>query len=131
MSETIARALYDAFGRDDHDGMFAVFHPDVRFDLTNSGIPGLTGRGRGHAEMREAWVSWRSGWDSYDLRPQEYIEVGDKVLVLMHVTARSRSQGLELERRFADLLTCRDGLIVEFANFADWETARSDLGLDS
>ncbi len=130
VSEAIARGLYDAFGRGDYDGMFAQFHPDVRFDLSNSGIPGLTGSGSGHAAMREAWVRWRSGWDSYDLRPCEYIVVGDKVLVLMHVTARSRRQGLELERRFADLLTCRDGLIVEFANYADWETARSELGLD-
>ena len=125
-AEPVGR-LYDAFGRQDWEEFFSVFHPEVVVDLSRSGIPDV-GKYRGHDGLREGWRRWRGVWGTYEAELEELRESGDRVLALTHVRARSKGQGLETEIRGADLYTVRDGLIVEFGIYLDRDAARRDAG---
>jgi ketosteroid isomerase-like protein len=122
------RRHYDAFERQDWDALFALYDPEVELDLSRSGIPD-GGVHHGHDGLRAGWSKWRGVWDRYDFQLEELIEVGDRVLALIHVSASSKGQGIDAEVDAGDVFTVRDGLIVHFANFLDRDDARGEAGL--
>jgi uncharacterized protein len=124
----IVRRHYDAFRAEDYETFFALYDPDVEVDLSRSGIPD-GGIHRGHDGLREAWAKWRGAWDDYSFEVEELTEVGDRVLSLTRIRARSKGQGVGTEVRAADILTVRDGLIVHFVNFLDRDDALREAGL--
>lgn len=119
---------YEAFRRQDRDAVLALYDADVEADLSRSGIPDA-GVYHGHDGLRAGWAKWRGVWERYDFELEELIEVGDRVLALTRVQARSKGQGMEAEVRGADVLTVRNGLIVHFVNFMDRDAALREAGL--
>jgi uncharacterized protein len=122
------RRHYEAFERKDWDALFALYDADVELDLSRSGIPD-GGIHRGHEGLLEGWSRWRGVWDRYDFELEELIEVGDRVLALIHVHASSKGQGMDAEVHAGDVFTVRNGRIVHFASFLDREDARREVGL--
>jgi ketosteroid isomerase-like protein len=59
----------------------------------------------------------------------EFIEAGDRVVVLMRLHARSRL-GSELEQRVAGVWTMRDGKATAVRYYMDRDEALADAGLD-
>jgi hypothetical protein len=57
------------------------------------------------------------------------MEVGDRVLALIHVSASSKGQGIDADVDAGDVVTVCDGLIVHFANFLDRDDARHEIGV--
>jgi hypothetical protein len=54
-------------------------------------------------------------WDSFDVFPQEYIEVGDKVVVANRVVGTGRSSGVETQMVLFAVVSFRDGKILRYA----------------
>jgi uncharacterized protein len=125
--ETVRRH-YDAFQRQDWDAFFAAYDPEVRVDLSRSGIPDM-GVYHGHDGLREAWARWRGVWDYYRFDVEELTDLGDRVLSLTRIHARSKGQGLETEVAAGEIFTLRDGLIIHFVNFLDRDAALREAGL--
>ncbi|MFL5821577.1 MAG: nuclear transport factor 2 family protein [Solirubrobacteraceae bacterium] len=123
----IVRRQYEAFVRQDWEGLFAFYAPEIEADLSRSGLPDL-GTYHGHDGLREGWGRWRGVWERYDLELEKLLESGDRVLALTRVQARSKGHGIDTTVRAADLFTVRDGLIVRFTNYFDRDAARRDAG---
>ena len=100
----------------------------MEVDLSRSGIPD-GGIYHGHEGLRAAWARWRGVWDDYSFEVEELTELGDRVLSLTRIHARSKGQGVGTEVRAGELLTVRDGLIVHFVNFLDRDDALREAGL--
>jgi ketosteroid isomerase-like protein len=124
----VVRRQYDAFQAEDWDAFFALYHPDVEVDLSRSGIPD-GGIHHGHDGIRDGWVRWRGVWDEYRFEVEELTELGDRVLSMTRIHARSKGQGVGTEVRASEVYTVRDGLIVHFVNFLDRDDALREAGL--
>jgi ketosteroid isomerase-like protein len=124
----VARRNYDAFQNEDWDGFFALYDPEVEVDLSRSGIPDL-GIYHGHEGLRAAWARWRGVWDDYSFEVEELTEIGERVLSLTRIHARSRGHGVGTDVRAGEVLTVRNGLIVHFVNFLDRDDALREAGV--
>jgi len=124
----IVRRQYDAFQDEDCDAFFALYHPEVEIDLSRSGIPD-GGVHHGHDGIREGWVRWRGVWDDYRFEVEDLTELGDRVLSLTRIHARSKGHGLDTEVRAGEVFTVRGELIVHFVNFLDRGAALREAGL--
>jgi ketosteroid isomerase-like protein len=67
----------------------------------------------------EAWTS----------EPEEFVESGDQVVVVVKARMRPRGSGAEIERRNGNLWTIRDGMVVSMRVFAKPEEALEAAGL--
>jgi ketosteroid isomerase-like protein len=63
----------------------------------------------GHDGIRRFYSEVRDVWESYVWEPEEIVEVGSDVVVLLRSTARGRGSGVEVERETAMVWSLRDG----------------------
>jgi ketosteroid isomerase-like protein len=84
---------------------------------------------QGHDEVRASLEHWRSEWDDYKVLPEEFLDVGDRVVVTVRLRGRGRGSGVEIDARFYDVYTLRDGKIVRMDQFTELSEAREAVGL--
>ena len=115
----IVRRSYDAFARDDMDGVLADMHPDIEW-YQAQGLP-HGGYYRGLAEVRrkifdpldEEW------WDEFAADPEEFLDARDQVVVLGRYRGVAKGTGKRLDVPFVHVWTLRDGRAVRFRQFLD------------
>jgi ketosteroid isomerase-like protein len=96
----ITRRSYEAFARDDMDGVVADMHPEIEWHQAQ-GLP-HGGCYRGLEEVRRAIFApldeeW---WDEFSADPDEFLDAGDEVMVL----GRAVRPHLDVPRRQGDAL---------------------------
>ena len=64
-------------------------------------------------------MRWKSEWDDYELIPEDFTDMGDCVLATVRLRGRGRGSGVEVDARFFDLYTLRDGKIIRMDQFAE------------
>ena len=83
----------------------------------------------GHDAVRASAVRWKSEWDDYELIPEDFADMGDCVLATVRLRGRGRGSGVEVDARFFDLYTLRDGKIIRMDQFAEESEALAAVGL--
>ncbi|HVS28356.1 MAG TPA: nuclear transport factor 2 family protein [Solirubrobacteraceae bacterium] len=83
---------------------------------------------RGHEGVRRFWADLLSVWDEYLVEPEEFMDLGDQVVVITRIRARSPS-GVKIEETWSGLFDMRDGRIVRFRGFTDRDGALEAAGL--
>jgi ketosteroid isomerase-like protein len=84
-----ARSAFDAFARRDIPALLALAHPEI--ELIAPGTAALARGGRtyrGHSGIFSYFRDATRVWDELDLIPQDFEEVGDRVLVFGRLRAR-------------------------------------------
>jgi ketosteroid isomerase-like protein len=115
----IVRRSYEAFARDDMDGVLADMDPDIEWHQAQ-GLP-HGGYYRGIDEVRrnifdpldEEW------WDEFDADPDQFLDAGDEVVVLGRYRGVAKATGKRLDVPFVHVWTLRDGRAVRFRQFLD------------
>jgi ketosteroid isomerase-like protein len=82
---------------------------------------------------REAGIDWqRSAWEALgpDVRIEETVDLGDRLLVRFCWHTRGQQSGIEQDLRFSLVSTYRDGRVVFAEYFLDHEQALEALGLE-
>jgi ketosteroid isomerase-like protein len=74
---------------------------------------------QGHDAVRASLARWKAEWDDYAVLPEEFVDSGDRVLATVRVRGRGRGSGVEIDARFYDLYTLRDGKIVRMDQFTE------------
>jgi len=74
---------------------------------------------QGHDAVRSSLAHWKAEWDDYEVMPEEFVDVGDRVVVTVRLRGRGRGSGVEIDARFYDLYTLRHGLIVRMDQFTE------------
>jgi uncharacterized protein len=113
------RRSYEAFARDDLDGVVADMHDEIEWHQAQ-GLP-HGGFYRGLAEVRRAIFEpldeeW---WDEFSADPDEFLDAGAEVVVLGRYRGRAKVTGKLLDVPFAHVWTFRDGKAVRFRQFLD------------
>jgi ketosteroid isomerase-like protein len=85
---------------------------------TDPRVPGGGRVGLGEAEVKRYFESMGRYWESVRVVPEHIVDLGDQVLVLGRMTARSRRGGPEIERPLDQMFTLRDGKIVRNRTFS-------------
>jgi ketosteroid isomerase-like protein len=125
----IARRASEALERRDWDGMTDLFDPNIELHGTVGGLEeGKILRGLNQiigafdTELDEAW-------DEHRIEPQEFIDAGDRVVVLHHEYQRSKS-GVELGVDTASILDVQDGRVVRIQGYMNPAEALEAAGLE-
>jgi ketosteroid isomerase-like protein len=84
---------------------------------------------QGHDEVRASLERWKAAWDDYEMIPEEYADRGDRVVVTVRLRGRGRGSGVEIDARFYDVYTLRDGKIVRMDQFTERSEAIEAVGL--
>lgn len=81
------------------------------------------GEYRGHAGFGRWLSDWGAAWEAFSFEPREFIDAGDRVVAVIHLKARGRSSGVEVERDDAIVYTLRDGKTVRIDYFNNRDDA--------
>ncbi|WP_245789103.1 nuclear transport factor 2 family protein [Streptosporangium canum] len=120
-----AEAAYVAaggFGKAGYDEVAAHLDPEVVLHQA----PGLpftgTGTWRGHEGMERFLAAFSEVWESMEFLEQEHWGDGDTVVVRNRVRFRARATGREVDTLILQLVTVRDGRMLECRPFY-WDPA--------
>jgi ketosteroid isomerase-like protein len=91
--------------------------------------PAEESAGHGHDAVRASLDRWKGEWEDYELRPEQFEHMGDRVLVTVRVRGRGRGSGVEIDARFYDVFTLSDGKIVRMDQFTQQSEALEAVGL--
>jgi ketosteroid isomerase-like protein len=124
----IVREAWDAWSRGDTAALFEFYDPEVEWDMSHSYVPDM-GVFHGHEGIREFFGEWRAFFAEYWAEAQEFIEVGDSVIVRVHQGGRGRSSTVGVEMpAYWQLYRLRDGRAVRVEIYRDEEEARTAAG---
>jgi ketosteroid isomerase-like protein len=77
------------------------------------------------------WLQdWGEAWDDWTIEPQEFLDAGDKVVIVFRMKARGRASGLEIDRNDALVYEFRGGKIVALDYYNSREQALATAGLE-
>jgi ketosteroid isomerase-like protein len=74
---------------------------------------------QGHDAVRASLERWKAEWDDYEVLPEEFLDMGDRVVVTVRLRGRGRGSGVEIDARFYDVYTLRDDKIVRMDQFTE------------
>ena len=83
----------------------------------------------GHAGFVRWMGDWAAAWAEYSVEPEEFIGAGDRVVVVVRMTATGRGSGVTLERHDALVYDLRDRKVVRIDYFNNREQALEAVGL--
>jgi ketosteroid isomerase-like protein len=121
------RAFIEAYNRRDFDEAVKDFDPEIEWIL-----PAPMGYDSciGPEQVVGFFKGLDETWDELQLRPQEYVDAGDRVAVRLRHYGVGKGSGAELDQElFHQVSTFRDGTIVRMEYFEDWAAARAAAGL--
>ena len=79
---------------------------------------------RGHDGLVALWERWLESWDEYSLEPEQVIDCGDRLVVVLRQRGRGRHSRLKIDQRIAFLNTLDpNGLTVRLEVF--WDPAKA------
>jgi ketosteroid isomerase-like protein len=84
---------------------------------------------QGHDAVRASTERWKSEWDDYELIPEEFADMGDRVVATVRFRARGRGSGIEVDARLYDVFTLQDCRIVRMDQFTEQSEALEAVGL--
>jgi ketosteroid isomerase-like protein len=123
------RRVYDAALRSDWNAMSELMDPDFEFRGTVGGLE--EGRiARGVQEFMEVFEQEDlDAWDERRFEPDDFIDAGDRVVVLQREYRRGKASGVELELETAVVFEVRGGRVVRIQGFMDPASALEAVGL--
>ncbi len=97
------------------DFEFVTVRESVGFPAAREGVEGFFTAYRAYAEM----------WESYSLKPERFVEVGDKVIVEAKIAGTTRTGGVQLKQDVAAVYTFENGRIRSIEEFSDVASAHA------
>ena len=122
----IIQAVIDAWNRGDWDATLNDAAPSFELDFSRS-----VGPGRGIYsldQMGEYFREFTKAWESLRLEADEFIEVGEHVVMPNTLHAQGRD-GIEVQARAAWVWTIRDGSITRLCFYQERREALEAAGL--
>ena len=115
----IVKRSYEAFARDDMDGVLGDMHEDIEWHQAQ-GLP-HGGFYRGLAEVKrnifdplgEEW------WDEFEAEPDEFLDAGANVVVIGRYRGISKETRKQLDVPFVHIWTLEGDKAIRFRQYLD------------
>jgi ketosteroid isomerase-like protein len=114
----LIRPIYEEWSRGRWRTGFDVYHPHMEWGWSDE-FPGLGGVHEDGREPNPRLRSWLSPWEHWRVEAEDYLELGDHVVVLTRYHGRGKGSGVEVEQEGAHVFRLRDGKVVRLEIFAD------------
>jgi ketosteroid isomerase-like protein len=124
--EIVKHAIED-FNRRDFDPFDDHFTPDFEWITRMAEIEGEIIRGREGVEKYAE--SLDAAWEEFLALPDEYRDLGDRVLMLGRIEGRGRESGVPVYSPYAVIYDFRGGKISRLRSFLDHGEALRAAGL--
>jgi ketosteroid isomerase-like protein len=118
--------IYDRWSRGDFSVGTDLMAPDFEWQQHAEAVE--PGAHRGPA-IGGALEKIFEVYGDFRIEPEEYLDAGDKVVVLGRSRGTARGSGMELDQRFAFVWTVRDGKLARIEVYADRRDALEAAGL--
>src|SRR5262245_16378115 len=124
----VVRAAFEALNRRDRETAFSFADPEVVVDATRrvfnpTTYVGLQGIREWAADLDEIWASFTN-------EVSEFIDAGDRVVVVGQLRGKGKASGVEVRQGIAGVWTVRDGRIVRVEiGYTDRREALEAMGL--
>jgi uncharacterized protein len=129
----LIRRGYEAWNSGDAETALAMFDPDVEILLaTDAGTVwglDLQQSYRGVEGFMRFLGDFSDAWEEFRWEPVDYRDAGDRVLVLIHLTARGRGSGIELDVNMAHVCDVQADKVVRHETFMDPRDGLEAVGL--
>jgi ketosteroid isomerase-like protein len=122
----IVRRNYEAFDRGDFEAVLEDVHPEV---VVWAHPRGDEGRYEGKDGVILFITEWLEPFDDFTQVPEEFRDVGDKVLVRVFQRARGKGSGVPVEGHFWLVHHMRDGKAFRIDLYDDEAAALETAGL--
>ena len=121
----VVRRSFEAFQRGGPEAMLELFSDDV---ITYRADPdGATFDGK--AGFRDAAADWSEDYSEWQILPQEFTDLGGRVLVRVLQMARGRSSGVRVEEDYWFLFELAGGKVSKLSFYSRQPEALEAAGL--
>jgi ketosteroid isomerase-like protein len=123
--EKIRRAL--SSGPEGAEALFALLDDDVEWDYVGAFPESATYYGPD--AVRRFFAQWSGAFEGFGFEPEEFVDGGEHVLVLLRQWGRGKATGVPVENRTWQVFTFRDGRIVHCRGYPEKAEALKAAGL--
>jgi ketosteroid isomerase-like protein len=117
----LVRTIYDRFRAGDDETGLALIHPEVEVhDRPEVPDPQVY---RGHEGLLQSLGASRATFEGLDVVPEEFVSVGDHVVVVIRFVGTGRESGIPVDERLAHRWTIREGKAVRMSVHSSREEA--------
>ena len=117
----VVRAIYDRFRANDTEGALALIDPGMEVrDRPEAPDPQVY---HGRDGVLDSLGESRAAFQGLDLVPEEFLDVGDRVVVVFRFRGTGRESGVQVDERLAHLWTIREGRAVRMSVHSSREDA--------
>jgi uncharacterized protein len=125
----ILREGYEAFNRGDIDAVTSIMDPNIEWQEPD--VEGLPSGGTHHgpdAVVNDVFGPAVELWEDFGAVAEEFLDAGERVVVLGRFQGRGKESGRTLDAPFAHVWTLRDGKLVHHRNYTDTANHLKSLG---
>jgi len=117
MTEGVVREVYKRFSEGDIDGFLKLCADDIEWVVNGPATLEKCSSFHGIDGVRTFLSILDRTWSFSSFTPREFIDGGDKVVVLGEEAGTDQSTGEKFENRWAHIFTVRDRRILAFREF--------------
>jgi ketosteroid isomerase-like protein len=124
----IVRRMCEAYARRDWEVAADSLDPDIEWDASTYTSWPDSPTFRGKQGVLDFFRRFLGTWDKYEVTFEEFIDLGDVVVVIVTDSGIGKGSGVEVTRRFAQVWTIRDGKAIAWTAYRDRESALAAAG---
>jgi uncharacterized protein len=126
----LVRAIYNAFAVGDVPGVLAGMSPDIVWNEAENSLYADRNPYVGPESIRTGiFARLDAEWDGFAVEPEEYLDAGDKVVVLGRYRAGFKATGKAMDAQFAHVWSVRDGEAARMRQYIDTLQAARVTGI--
>ena len=118
----LIRPIYEEWSRGNWRPRFDVYDPHMEWGWSHE-FPDFDGVFEDHRNPNPRLHNWLAEWEHWRVDADDYLELGDHVVVLATYHGRGKGSGVEVEQQGAHVFELRDGRVVRLEIFANREKA--------
>jgi ketosteroid isomerase-like protein len=122
----LVRRTYEAYSRGDLAAAGSAYSEDTVWDVSR--FRPDEGVHRGLEELAKYLGSWRETWTDHSFALESVVDAGDVVVAVIREGGRGESSGAPVTIRYGQVITVRDGKIVETVVYRDPDDALRAAG---
>jgi uncharacterized protein len=118
----LIKPIYEEWSRGNWRPLFDVYDPHMEWGWSSE-FPGLAGVYEDRRDPNPRLHAWLSGWEHWRAEAEQFVELGDYVIVLATYHGRGRASRVEISQEGAHVFKLRDERVVRLEIFASREKA--------